>query len=71
MMSSPAPVNSDTELIEKLREILAITPKDAPIKDFPKEKYLEYLNSLKIKEPPAAVKEVKWGACCWSCKKGV
>ena len=72
MMSTPAPFSSDTEYIQKLKDIVAKTPKDVPIKDFPEEKYRQYLESLKSKTPPLAVREVA-ATCCspWRCKKGV
>jgi hypothetical protein len=72
-MSTPAPFSSDPEYIQKLKDIVATASKDAPpIKDFPQEKYLAYLESLKSKAPPLAVREVAATCCCpWNCKKGV
>ena len=71
-MSTPAPFSSDTEYIQKLKDIVATDTQSAPIKEFPQEKYRQYLESLKSKTPPLSVREVA-ATCCspWRCKKGV
>ncbi len=71
-MSTPAPFSSDTKCIQALKDIVATATQSATIKEFPQEKYREYLESLKSKTPPLAVREVA-ATCCspWRCKKGV